>query len=100
MNQELYCTGEAVAQIVIEFIFFNPRRARRDTNLVFNQRSRKASILHDNTPVVAVDQVVTFAGGVLFGRKLRLRPKPEATFGDKIDLCISGQPDEFYPVNE
>ena len=89
MNQEWYCTGKAVAQIVIVFIIFNPRRARRDANLALNRRSSKAIILHDNTLVGAVDQVVTFAGGVV-RKETPTSTKPEATLGDKIDLCIFG----------
>ena len=85
MNQEWYCTGKAVAQSVT---VFNPRRARRDANLVFNRRSRKAIILHDNTLVGAVDQVVTFAGGVLFGRKPRLRPNRRRLMATKL-TCAS-----------
>ena len=88
MNQEWYCTGKAVAQIVIVFIIFNPRRARRDANLVFNRRSSKAIILHDGTLVGAVDQVVTFAGGVLFGRKPRLRPNRRRLMATKL-TCAS-----------
>ena len=85
MNQEWYCTGKAVAQSVT---VFNPRRARRDANLVFNRRSRKAIILHDSTLVGAVDQVVTSAGGVLFGRKPRLRPNRRRLMATKL-TCAS-----------
>ena len=85
MNQEWYCTGKAVAQSVT---VFKPRRARGDANLVFNRRSRKAIILHDSTLVGAVDQVVTFAGGVLFGRKPRLRPNRRRLVATKL-TCAS-----------
>ena len=48
----------------------------------------------------ALDKVVTFAGEVLFERKPPTLTKPEATPGDRIDLRISGQPEEPQLLNE
>ena len=46
-------------------------------------------------------RVVTFAGEVLIERNFRTLTKPEeATLGDRIDLRISGQPEEPHPLNE
>ena len=37
---------------------------------------------------------------VLFGRKTPTLTKPEVTLGDRIDLCMSGQPEEPCLLNE
>ena len=37
---------------------------------------------------------------VLFERNLPTLTKPEATLGDRIDLRISGQPEEPHPLND
>ena len=71
-----------------EFIYyFNLRRAQA-ANLVCHQSSSDAIILYDNMPADARDQVVTLQV------KSCSKGKPEATPGDRIDLRISGQPEE------
>ena len=45
-------------------------------------------------------KVVTFAGEVLFNRTPLTSIKPEATFGERIDLRISGQPEVLHTQHE
>ena len=91
-------------------------RQAQDANFIFHQSGSDAIILHDNVPANVLDKVVTFAGEVLFERTSLPPPpsplllpssspprpltKPEATPGDRIDLHISGQPEEPYRLNE
>ena len=57
-------------------------------------------MLFDQMLASALDKVVTFAGEVLFERKAPTLTKPQATPGDRIDLRMSGQPEELNPLNE
>ena len=47
-----------------------------------------------------MDKVVTFAGEVLFERKLTTITEPEATPGDRIDLRTSGQRELPHTLTE
>ena len=95
LHKQSYCPDH---NKIHHFNFFS-RRAQ-DANLVFHHSSSDAIVLHDNMSAIALDMVVSFAGDVSFERKLPTLTKLEETPGDRIDLRISGQPEEPYQLND
>ena len=103
MNQELCCTNNVIAQIMIVFVTSLNLRRAQSANLRIYQSSSDAIILYDTMPASAPDKVVTFAGEVVFERAFSCLPtsiKPRATPGERLDLRTSSQPEEPFSRNE
>ena len=74
---------------------FNLRRAQ-DANFVLHQSSSGPTTCRQ----AHWTRWSLFAGEVVFGRKTPTLTEPEATPGDRIDLRVSGQPEEPCLLNE
>ena len=90
MNQEWYCASTVIAQstIVIISSFYAVLEMQNWYFIIVAVRLLFCTTIMSAS---ALDKVVTFAGEVLFERKSPTSIKPEATSGERIDLCISSQ---------
>ena len=93
MNQEWYCTSTVIRPDHDCICYFNLRLAQNE-NLVFHQSSSDATNVYDSMPASALDMIVALQAKFYSKGKPRLMTKPEATPGDRLDLCISGQLEE------